>query len=341
MVELMVVIVIVGLLTTLIIVGANRAIYSSRAAYTRQIMSNALRGVDMFATENPLRLIYGQEQGRGFAPYPPYVPANAKLTGNRSVSGLLFSNRRGVTRPRLSEILARDLGRSTSERLNDWVRLGRSQRNQQDGNDDIRALYAYLRAFMPEALKQVPEKALKPIKRTGDPNDADLMNPRGRGPAPGEQGNAWIDILGIHDAWDVPLDYFLYIKVEYRAVREPGGTTQWRYAITDRIPVLRSRGVKRETYDAWIDALEKGTSAQEAATFNRPGDWIFSSELPKPWFPQDAFADRNQGTFDAPEDPPPSGWLRAVPWFGRNGQAMFKADMRYLPSDDAYLTQGN
>jgi hypothetical protein len=354
-IELIVVIVIVGLLTTLIIAGASRAIYSSRAAYTRQIMSNTLRGVDIFATENPLRLIYGATEGRGFAPFPPYVLANAGGTysSDKAIVGLLETKvEESQVVSRLSYKLSRDLGRPRGEKRTPWVQLGKNQQNERDGNDDIRALYAYLKAFTPSALEQVPEGVLKPLNplAQADPNQADLMNPTGQGPEPGEPDNAWVDILGIHDAWDVPLDYFLYVKVEWktRRITDPRdsrvGQTAPAWVITDRVPVLRSRGVQRETYDAWIAALENG-DVQSSYVFNRPSNWIFSSELPRPWFPDkstanNAFADQDRGTFVSQPGttPPPGGWLRAV---GREAFGNFDADYRYLPSHDQALAEGN
>lgn len=277
LVELMVVIAVLGLLVTAITLIAGRTIYNQRKANTLAIMRNCTLALEQFAQEDPLRAIYDRRDSPTFGPYPPYTLEGRVDTD--TVRGLLDG---GATFNTLAARLHRDLGQEQGS-LSDWVQL-----NESDQNDDARALYIYLKVFSPAAAGVLPQDRLKPL----DPRSPEFVNPKGSGGRPGgrdRRGQSdWIDVFAVHDAWDVPLDYLLYVKV----ARNPEHDIDSRrpeWVIVDRRPVLRSRGIKRDAYEAGA---------------NDPQRWLFSEPLPQPWAEVDARDGRLTGGTE--------GWLRAV-----------------------------
>ena len=276
----MVVIAVLGLLVTAITLIASRTIYNQRKANTLAIMRNCTLAIEQFAQDDPLRAIYDRRDRPTFGPYPPYTLAGeVGGGGNVTVRGLLDA---GETFNTLAARLHRDLGRNQGS-LSDWVQL-----NDSDSNDDARALYIYLKVFSPSAVGVLPQDRLKPL----DPQSPEFVNPKGTGGRPGVQDRRgesdWLDVFAVHDAWDVPLDYLLYVKV----ARNPGHDIDPRkpeWIIVDRRPVLRSRGIKREAYEAGA---------------GDPQRWLFSEPLPQPW----ARVDADSGRLEARTE----GWLRAV-----------------------------
>lgn len=282
LVELLVVIVVIGLLASVILLIGTHVMHNQKVRVTEQTMRNVTMAIDVFKTENPLRNTYdvyvSSSQPRRFGPFPPYQLAGTGVPG--SVDGAL-DPAAGRMRP-LSNRLARDLGAT----------LVQIHENDDTTNNDIRALYAYLRVHAEDALAQVPEQALKALRPTLAPEQLTLVT-----------GSVPVEVLGIHDAWGVPLDYCLYVKLDYGVDKH--GMVGWR--ITDRIPVLRSRGVSRETYEALLADGEAGD----------PQDWIFSEPFPTPA----AGVDPDTGRILS-NNPRGNGWARAV------GEA---EDYKYLP----------
>jgi prepilin-type N-terminal cleavage/methylation domain-containing protein len=288
MIELLVVIAVLALLIGLVTFVASRAIHQQKVRNTQQIMQNVTLAIEQFATANPLRQIYDRKDRQTFGQYPPYQLANYSVT--TSVAMALEPSSPGGNN-RLSDRLFRDLGNSQGA-VEDWVRMP----NTDDGAADTRALYAYLRVYSPAALRTVPETALKPV----DPSARDYVNPKGRGTTVGDDG--LVDVLGICDAWGVPLDYMLYVKCEYRLA--PGGLRP-SWVVTERRPVLRSRGIDREVYDAWVQSAPDDVAARDPRL--SPADkWLFSEDLPRPWADVDEV-----GRFQETE-PQGFGWVRAV-----------------------------
>ncbi len=275
LVELLVVIAVLGIMITVITLVAGRTIYNQRKANTLGIMRSASMAIDQFAQLNPLASIYNRHDRATFGPYPPYMLKGARSAA--SVRGVLDP---GPTFNTLSERVLRDLtGQRNPPNPERWVRL-----NDGDENDDARALYIYLRAFAPDAVGSLPPDRLKPL----DPQRPEYVNPSGQGPEPGADGSAWFDVLALHDAWDVPLDYLLYVRLKRVADPQPGNATAVRYVVVDRRAVLRSRGVKREVWQAGGDD---------------PQRWLFSEPLPKPWA---------QVARDGQIQNNSEGWVRAV-----------------------------
>jgi hypothetical protein len=130
-------------------------------------------------------------------------------------------------------------------------------------NDDNRALYTYLRVFSSGTLNQVPPSAIKRLTPLAPP---EWVNPTGQG-APPTSGlaNGAVDVLGIHDAWGVPLDYMLYVKLERYPRDDASRPVGWR--VVDRIPVLRSHGLSRDAYEAGAE---------------HSGGDIYSTTMPEP-----------------------------------------------------------
>ncbi len=249
LVELLVVLVVIGLLIAMIAAVGGNAIYSQRVANTRSTMNTISLAIEQFATEKPLKMIYNLRTATTFGAYPPY---QLDRPAGSSVSYLLEPTSTATTPYNLANRIGRDLGLTNAGSVNILS----------DRHDDNRALYIYLKMFSAGALEQVPPAALKPI-RTGV---NEYLNPTGSAssgpPSVATQGR--FDVFGFHDAWNVPLDYFLHVKVEWL-----GGSN---YRITERVPVLRSLGLSREQYDA---AIIGGTGTD-------PQKWLFSSEFPSP-----------------------------------------------------------
>jgi prepilin-type N-terminal cleavage/methylation domain-containing protein len=310
MIELLVVIVVIGLLIGLVTAVAGKAIRQQKVRNTRQIMQNATLALEQFATENPLRQIYDKKGRETFGKFPPYQLANA--TTSNSVGRLVEPAHllgSGASPASLAVRLALDLSGQSTPTGSDWVVIGKDgDADYPDGHDDVRALHAYLAVFSPGSTDLIPEDRLKPI----DPQDRDYVNPTGAGTAPGDEGV--LDVLGIHDAWGVPLDYVLYLKCEWGLVRNPlTGQDLAGFRVVERKPVLRSRGIEREVYDTLVES--GGTSLWE-----RRENWIFSEDLPRPW------AAVNAGGVFQVSGTSGNGWVRAV---GLN------EDYAYRPDSDS------
>jgi hypothetical protein len=276
-------------------------------------MQNVSLAIEQFATENPLRAVYDRRGQETFGKYPPYQLANWGMNGSvaRIVERDPPAPGGGASdKNRLAARLARDLGYRSGDDEADWVQLGtETNPNYPDGHDDNRALYAYLKVFSPGSMNLIPEERLKPL----DPQSRDYVNPNGgtgSSGTPGDPGTDWVDVLGIHDAWGVPLDYMLYVKCEWRL---PVGGTNPRFVITERRPVLRSRGIERDVYDAWVLSKDKPTERERR--LSPPDKWLFSEELPRPWaaladspYYRDGRLVLQPGSSGASSN----GWLRAV-----------------------------
>lgn len=306
MIELLVVIVVLGLLISLVTAVAAKAIRQQKVRNTQQIMQNVTLALEQFGTENPLRAIYDRKDRETFGKYPPYQLANVTASG--SVSAVLepahaFSTGSPAVPGRLIDRLARDVSATGAPAVNDWVVI----EDPNDGNDDIRALYAYTKVYSPATLRLIPEDRLKPINS----QSRDYVNPQGSAGTPGTPGALdWLDILAIHDAWGVPLDYMLYVKCEWGLCRDPlTGIAQQGFRVVERRPVLRSRGIKREVYDAWVQS-DPADPTQRETTLSPPDKWLFSEELPRPWARVDdvGVLDDSSGSGQSRAN----GWVRAV-----------------------------
>jgi len=301
LVELLVVVVILGVLLTVLLMVSGRVLHSQKAAATRSLMSQVRTAIDQFAAENPLQHLYDRPDLRSFGPYPPYQLANAAAVpaGGSPLSvaqalepqhRLLSAGAAPAVPVSLAQRLALDFSGTRAPDVGAYVSASlQSQSAQQQRDNDIRALYAYLRAYSPGTLNQIPESAKRPLVR-GPAEQGEFINPTGAGTAPGASG--LVEVLGIFDAWGVPLDYFLYIKLEYRV--EADGMQRW--VVTDRVPVLRSLGVSKDEWEA------------NAPAASDPQNWIFSEPLPQPVLE----CDRDQGTLiPAPALDRRIGWARA------------------------------
>jgi len=309
MVELLVAIAVIALLVTMLFVGGNFAIQRQHVRNTENTMRTVRLAIDNFSQEDPLAAVYDRRGEPGFGPYPPYQlegPAvNNTSVIRQVVEGPLDPMLRGQSNYKLENRLWRDLGKGKNSR-EDWVKL--SDRPDQRANDDIRALYTYLKVFSPASVDLIDDRAISRLDPAGDP---EFVNPQGKGTNRNQNNNdpGMVDVLGIHDAWGVPLDYMLYVKVEPKVVRTAAGAeTQLR--VVERIPVLRSRGVSREVYDS----IRLGNGKKD------PSKWIFSESLPKPW----AVAPIS-GVFPGGQLDEVAGWLRA---------AADNENYKYLPDDD-------
>ncbi len=263
LIELLVVIVIIGLLIATIGLVGSRVMQSQRQKATQNYMRAIMAAIDQFAETNPLRLTYDTKRARSFGPYPPYTVYGS------GVSAVLEPNA-----PTLADRLRRDLRLAPDVTPTVLINDGDAR------NNDVRALYIYLRVFGDGVLSQVPERALAPLGQPG----SEWVQPNG-------SADSRFDVLGFHDVWGVPLDYLLYVKLEYKL--DHTGMVGWR--VTDRRPVLRSRGVPKEAADAGADTRD---------------DWIFSTPLPSPVA---AAVNRATGAIVGSSEPARrGGWVRAV-----------------------------
>jgi prepilin-type N-terminal cleavage/methylation domain-containing protein len=293
LIELLVVIVVIGILIAAIGLVGSKAHHNQKIRVTETTMKTVKQAIDQFATQNPLGAIYNRRDAATFGPYPPYQLANPKS----GVAWALEPNHpffQYAFRPQvLTQRLARDIsgiaeGSPVSFNPTSWARLVTDP-----DTDDIRALYAYLKLYASSELTQVPSTTIKPLSNTPE-----YVNPTGTGPLPGVAGGTWLDVFGIHDAWGVPLDYFLYVKLEWSMLAN--GASAWR--VTDRLPVLRSRGISREEYEAEL----KGTDEYD------PDRWIFSDPFPSPAADPGNTTFRKSGVISTPWNTTKNGWARAV-----------------------------
>jgi len=267
LIELLVVIVIIGLLIATIGLVGGRVMHAQRQKATQNYMRAIMAAIDQFAQTNPLRLTYDTKRARSFGPYPPYGVRES------DVADVLGP---AATVPLPSRLLG---GRGWPGDLPGGRVEGVSDDGPTEPHNDNRALYIYLRVFGDGVLSQVPERALAPL----GPPGAEWVQPN-------SNADSRFDVLGFHDVWGVPLDYLLYVKLEYKLNYD--GVLGWR--VTDRRPVLRSRGVPKEAADAGADTRD---------------DWIFSTPLPSPVA---AAVDANGAIREINEPARYGGWVRAV-----------------------------
>ena len=318
LVELLVVIVVIGVLLTLLITVGGKVFHGQKVAATKVIMQTVQLAIDQFAAEDPLKVVYNNSKlrypgsnlilGRTFGPYPPYQLKNA-AQGSYSVAGALEPAHAlsGGIQDSLQYRLYRDLGRGQDSFTQKWVAI-QSEKKYPNGDrnddNDIRALYAYLAAYTPDALSQIPEASIKPLL----PGTPEFINPSGQGTAPG--ANGLIDVFGIYDAWGVPLDYFLQVKLEYKMAPPRPGDPQstWKptWVVTDRVPVLRSRGASAEVVAAAVEAHSHGDDS-----LLQPQNWIYSELFPQPAANRTNLNFRKNGVFNT-NTTSANGWARAV-----------------------------
>jgi len=325
MIELLVVIVVLALLMALVSVVAGRAITQQKARNTQQIMQNVSLAIEEFATEDPLRGIYDRKDAASFGKYPPY---QLRDSGPGSVSRNLESLREkpGGANGTLRQRMRRDMLGETnpSDTYDEKLSLagpGEAAR----GNDDNRALYGYLAVYTPSALSLVPEANRKPLGLLPGATfaEGEYVNTSTATIGTPQEAGSRTPILGFYDAWGVPLDYMLYVKCEYRL--PPGGSTpQW--VVTERKPVLRSRGIDADTYKTWVQSNDDPT--RRTTEFSPPDKWIFSEELPKPWAGLTDDPAYRDGMLPSNPNPPAAsnGWVRAVG---------LDEDYAYRPDGDA------
>ena len=308
LIELLIVIGIIGILVTLVVTGTRVISNQQRVALTKTLQQNLLSIIDDFAAADPLRSTYKDS----FGPYPPYeldVPggANSTFVGEyvepeRKPSG--EQNRPDDALERLRrDFFNIALGDSLSNEDERLVvpEVGDPLGDRYSAN---RALAAYLGVYTGDRLSAFPPAQRKPLPITTPSSEirdfGEYINTGDR-----REVDVRVPILGFHDAWGVPFGYLLYVKVE---LQPSGADNVWR--VTDRQPVLLSRGVEQKVIDAGPAPLDK---------------WIWSSELPAPL----ANVDQN-GNLPNPvsAQPKDGGWLRLVPFTGAT------PEIGYLPEFD-------
>lgn len=272
LIELMVVVATIGLLVTLLIGIAGRALYVQRVRNTEAVMSNIQLAIDQFRELNPLRLQYDARTRRSFGDLPPYQqfyngapPATPPLPQNITQIGTLVDPggpNNGQVSANLRARIGRDLcGVAGGAIPNaDIVTLA-----DNDGdNNDIRALYAYLRVFVPDAVQLVPDRYRRPLSV-----DPEFFKPGG----PTAPDSERVEVFGFYDAWGVPLDYGMFARVEL----VPDGTITGHWSITERRALLRSRGVDEDVYKADRQLVRNG-----GQPIDRTDKWIFNRAAPAP-----------------------------------------------------------
>ncbi len=338
--ELLVVIAIIVLLVSLIVTGVSVAVESQKRSYTQQIMRSTILAIEQFAEDNPMRLLYDQRDRGTFGPLPPYP-----LEYDRTVWS---SNQ-----PRVPHLIERNESRNPDdlpqERLRfrvarDLVGLSPSQYTSVSGNDtsdnavlnldddpaspagwdnDNRALALYLQALAPSAFATIPPDAKRPLtyprnvypQALSFTETGEFVNTRVAANSLLSPRQARTPVLGIHDAWGVPLDYLIYVKIEYIGDR----ADDRGFRVVERRPVVRSRGVSREVYDAWL-------ADPTATVLNKPENWYWSEPLPRPW--ADLTEGDSQVHWHANAPSQANGWARGV-------ASKHLGDYGYLPNRDA------
>ncbi|MCG3126408.1 MAG: hypothetical protein CHACPFDD_01243 [Phycisphaerae bacterium] len=255
MIELLVVIVVIALLIAIIAGVSTRVINNQRVALTQQIMSNVSLGIEQFAQTDPLAIRYNDKRQPTFGAFPPYELNNRMKKG--SVAQLMDPLAKQV-----NNRLARRFGEDLLNHINQAPHPDDISVDPDDAQrryDDNRALYVYLKRYVPEALSSIPDKFLQPlskvpefVKTTHEKKSEDISS---------------LTILGIHDAWGVPLNYMLYARIDV-ALDTVSGNPEFK--ISERMPAVMSYGVSREVYDRRLSLGQD------------PTQWLFSAAFPAP-----------------------------------------------------------
>ncbi len=264
----------------------SKLMHSHKVKATEAIIKNVRMAVEEFAQANPLGSVYDRKDLKSFGPLPPYkLDAWDTAAEGLSVQRVLEPNAAyGPYNHTLGDRFHRDFG-NRSGNVADYASWGQFDPN--DGNDDIRALYTYLKLYAPDALSSLPKDALKPLGTSSE-----FVNPTGAGFGLG--ANGMVDVLGIHDAWGVPLNYFVYVKLEW-TLSPTSGAGIW--VVTDRIPVVMSHGHEKEVHEA-----------EPAGAEHELEQWILSDAFPSPVA---LGVDRVTGALPAPGSSQYAGWARA------------------------------
>lgn len=290
MVELLVVIVIIILLTGLIAGVASKAIENQRITVTKNTMRTIDLAIQQFAGDNPLGTYYNSRRTNSvrFGPYPPYQLFRG-VDGTNTVAWAVDPSNPDTKT--LERRLARDLFNinASSSIPSNRIEI------ETDAHDDIRALYAYLRLFNPAALNQIPQEARKALSNI--PNKPEYVNTGSTTDAESRS-----EVLGFHDAWGVPLDYFLVVRLEWGLVPSPtpGLPPVPGLLVRDRVPVLRSHGVSSEIF-----AEYERTKSSSSPRLPDAKKAIYSQPFPSP----KANVDPDTGLFSGGTSG--NGWARA------------------------------
>lgn len=248
MVELLVVIVIIILLTGLIAGVASKAIENQRITVTKNTMRTIDLAIQQFVADSPLGTYYNNRRTSrlSFGPYPPYQLDSDDNPNH--VGWAVEPNPASSLKVRLERDLTSLGSNGTAE-----IKI------QTDSFDDIRSLYTYLRVFSPAGLSQVPDTARKPLRKKSEWVDV-------TGGTSSAGDNARAEVLGFYDAWGVPLDYFLNVRLEW-GVRLDGSTG---LVVRDRVPVLRSHGVSREVFKEYERTSDPSVLDAKKAIYSQP-----------------------------------------------------------------------
>lgn len=332
LIEMLVVAAVIGLLITLITSVASSAVYSQRRANTLNTMRVLGQAVEAFANEDPLKLVYDNGDRASFGKYPPYQlqldSANIGATAPRANSVAAFvepvlpaapNNNAPAYANSLSDRLWSDLaprGSTSAGPKTNWVNfLSDTDLNWEPKArvGDNRALAAYLGAFGGKRTVDLPPGIIKVLNP--NPLYVDYYNPRGQGtpssPPVGTQSNFpdLKQVLGFYDAWGVPLDYCLYVKLDIDRAGFNNSDGQFKgYRVAERRPAFRSLGIDKEVWQ-----LQTNPAGGLRAN---PKKWIWSEDLPRPYarFTNDPANSQNpgNGVLVTPPTGASAGWSRLV-----------------------------
>jgi len=318
LIELLIVLVIIGLLIGLIAAVAAHVLAAQKEHVTKSVMQTIGTAIDQFATEDPLKLIYNRPKDPTFGPYPPYV-LHADGTDPISVAGALEPRTNPRQFPRwdsLEERFGRDFRNVTGRGQmpgTESIKLDSDIAARRPAPaDDNRALYTYLRAYVPEGLNQLSERHIQKFPHAvGTFDEGEFVKRQDQSGGLLEFGT--LEVLGFRDAWGVPFDYFLYVKLDVG--RDSSNNT--KLIVTKRVPVLRSLGISREQFDALVADADNQWDRFKP----NPESWILSSEMPAPAANIDHETGGFRGDLTRNEG---LGWAQAR---GRN------EDYKYLPHE--------
>lgn len=311
LIELMVVIAVIGTLISMVAITGPVVFDTYRKVQTQAVMRNAEIAIDQFAELDPLRGTYNSASSRTFGRYPAYSLFNHEdAVGDSdpfvqtvveplppSPEDWRGGNREYKLRARLASDLFGTINPSNLDSSSDGLLSIDDDDNYdfadlQRSYDDMRALYAYLAVFVPDALEAVPPSSRAPLTQNedyaGPDAEGEFLN------LSGEVNNlsARIPIQGIVDAWGVPLDYHVMFKLQYTMGSD--GLVGWK--VTDRQPVLRSQGDRLRTLENAVqDANTLGREESNERLRQLRDRWIFSRELPGSPMPVDAFKNFGKG----------------------------------------------
>ncbi len=364
LVELLIVFAIIAILIAALTVVGRTVIDGNKRRITENTMRLATLAIEQFSNANPLKQLYDSRASRdafnnqSFGSYVPYqlaypeAPVASRFANPYDIARVVDGN--AGAPGRAVDTLMKRLARDLVQRPGDSIPAAQSrvsitygpardtqavaicdhttvETDSKDGrqHNDIRAFYTYLRVLQPGVLDQLPRGVFRSLSRASGQDE--FINTSSATPPNNDDRTP---ILAIVDAWGLPLDYFLNVRVEYAG----GLAGQERFRVTDRSPVFRSRGISIEEYEEEQQSPLYHTDRAPSD----PSKWLFSAAFPSPRangidadtigpggsYSAAGYAFRWRGSLSAP---PGESAIRVNGWVRALGVGDISGKLAYVP----------